>query len=1169
MVVNLKAIQPKLPVQERRESDLEDEIAQRYPEQVKLLLSMLRLSKWGGIATVECDDLELRERLFRYFEKRLREMNIYLYRVEVTEDDLNLVRVLRNLTDRAGFKDLELLGKYDNIVFFVYGMEKYTEEQQEKFLLWLNLFRDATTLIRQPIVLWGTSDFINKMAKEAPDFWAWKGMLFRFESAPSGAVRWVKLPPLRRYLQSIIESPDFSVWSELYVPLKATPLTGLKGSSWKEAFAQAFLRKPANGGGEDVLSLLEQSNSTLLMGEPGSGKTTVLKYLTWTLAKRASIQWDEDSRREQIVVPLFIRLHELRRIKDVEELILAQFQAYGIREIKSKDDLRRFLFQAPELADLFEGHRVRFVIMLDGINEMPTEARPILEEFIHRYQNHRLILTSRFYEEGLLSRYNALVLNELGDEDIERYTITYLGEERGRKLAEQIKQDPLLWEMSRNPLALYMFTKVASTGEEPLPRNRGVLFQRFTENLLRRTETEWWMIFGRSKSKVAVEISREALAHLGLTMQREKTEVLNKERAYWLIRETTFGMPLRASAQDILEGLIYSGLIRLSGDREAVEFMHHAVREYFAAVGLLKRGEPISWYLGTPQDLAHWSGTTVLLFGISPHKGIIYRDVIQDGKDYSRLWLTARCLTNILSNEKEMLKLKAEVAHTASEEALFQLVWGMACELIGEFAEAIEHLEEAIALDASLAYAYYELGWVYRQLGQPDKAIDPLKKAVTLAPSFIDAHNQLGVAYYEKEDYALALMSFRRAVALEPGNPHHYYNIGMVYKALRDYRKAAESFGKAVRLKPDYEDARTQLEMVRKALATPTLEVLDRVYFLRDLPLEQRLQIAERLAPVEYKAGDLVIRQGDIGTTFYIIEGGQAEVYTYNGEGQKITLAVLSEGDYFGEIALLEDIPQRTAYVKALTDLKLLRLDKTDFGEVTSRFPSITEQLVQTRNERLERDIKRALEENARLSPLSQILALPTGEEAISRVEQVLTVLIADIHSSTHLAGVLGPRLMLRFLREFYLEMIKAVGKQGTVKQYTGDQVLAIFSSADAAVKAAIAMQQAFNYMAERWQKKRPEIGELGLGIGISTGPVALDTTRFEQAIAGEPVILAARLSARGKTSGEIFVDETTYNLLKGRFPLSPISHPLVIKGFEKPVRTYRLNPDIVVSRRK
>ncbi len=1130
-----------------------DPLEKRFPEQIKLLLSMVRMSRLGGIATAECDDLELRERLFRYFEKRFREMNIYLYQVEITEEDLNLVRVLRNLTDRSGFKELELLGKYDNIVFFVYGLEKLTEEEQEKFLVWLNLFRDATTIIRQPIVLWATSDFVDRMAREAPDFWTWKGMLFRFESLPTGAIKRAKLPPLKRYLQSVLDDPDFSVWNELYVPLKAVPLTGAK------ILFPTFLRRGPVGEPQDVISILEKGESAILVGEPGAGKTTVVKHLTWLLARKALERYDEENRRP-LLIPVFIRLHLLRKFHQLEELVLSQLHTYGLREIRDLNDLEGFLSQSPEALDLVGRKKARFLFILDGVNEMPPESRPALDQFLHRYRDHRFIITSRFYDEALAGRFPSLVLQGLREEDIELYVKTYLGEERGRKLAQVIKSDPALKELASNPLALSMLTRIYPSKDEVFPRNRGLLFQKFAENLLRRTETEWWALLGRTKSKVALEVSWEALAYLGLTMQREKAEALPRERVYWLIRETSFGMNVRASAQEVLEGLLYSGLLRLSRERDMVEFMHHSVREYFAALGLLRRNEPISWYLTGPEDITYWSGVAVCLFGLAPDRTSLYREIVQDGSDPSRLWLAASCLASVLS-EGEAEKLEAEVGRQAEDKALFHMVWGMACELSGDFAGAIEHLAEAVRFNPDLHYAYYELGWIRRALGQNNLAIEALKKAVELSPGFVDAYNLLGIIHYEEEEYTRAIAYFLQAASLEPGNPHHHYNLGLAYKALGEYERAASSFRRAFTLKPDYEEARVQLELVEKALATPILPFLRQIYFLRDAPLEKLLLLAERLKPVSFKGGELIIRQGEIGSTLYLISEGKVEVYIHGPEGRKVTLSILGPGSYFGEIALLEETPVRTASVVALTPVKGWALEKEDFDEVMVSLPSAMEKLVQTRNERLQRDISRVLEEQAAQSPLVKMVASSAGEPAIEP-EQPLTILIADIQASTQLAAILGPKSTLRFLREFYLEMAEAVGAKGFVKQYTGDQILVVFKEPEEALKVAPRMQAAFARLVGRWLDKYPELREHRLGIGISTGSVAVDTIWSESIIAGYPVILASRLSVRSKPMGDILVDEATAQRVRGRFPLRPLPSPVIVKGFEAPVRVYRLAPE-------
>lgn len=1126
-----------------------DPIEKRYPEQIKLLLSMVRMSRLGGIATAECDDLELRERLFRYFEKRFREMNIYLYLVEITEEDLNLVRVLRNLTDRSGFKELELSGKYDNIVFFVYGLEKLAEEDQEKFLLWLNLFRDATTIIRQPIILWATSDFVDKMAREAPDFWTWKGMLFRFESLPTGAIKRAKLPPLKRYLQSLLEDPDFSIWNELYIPLKAIPLAETK------VRFHAFLRRGPAGESQDVISILEKGESAILLGEPGAGKTTVVKYLTWLLARKAWERYDEETRRP-LLIPVFIRLHLLRRTHQLEELVLSQFQTYGLKEIKDLEDLRELLRQSPEALELMDRKRARFLFILDGLNEMPPESRPALDQFLHQYRDHRFILTSRFYDETLAGRFPSLLLQGLKEEDIDLYVITYLGEEKGRKLAQSIKADPALRELSSNPLALSMLIRI-SFADEIFPRNRGLLFQKFAENLLRRTETEWWIILGRTRGKVAVEVSWESLAYLGLTMQREKAESIHRERVYWLIRETTFGMNVKASAQDILEGLLYSGLLRLSRDRDMVEFMHHSVREYFAALGLLKRGEPISWYLASSEDIAYWSGVAICLFGLTPHRASTYREIIQDGSDLNRLWLAASCLSSILS-EGDIEKLEGEIVRQEGDKALFQLVWGMACELAGDFMGAIEHLLESIRLNPDLYYAYYEVGWIRRALDQRDMAIEAVRKAIELCPGLVDAYNLLGIIYYENGDYTKAITNFLQTTSLEPGNAHHYYNLGLAYKALGEYERAIGAFRRAFTLKPDYEEARVQLEIMEKALATPVLSFLKQVYFLRDVPLEKLLLLAERLKPVNFQSGEVIIRQGELGSTFYFIAEGKVEVYIQGLEGRKVTLDILGPGSYFGEIALLEETPIRTASVVALTPVKGWVLNREDFNEVMASLPYAMERLVQTRNERLQRDISRLLEEQAVHSPLIRMVSQPEGKPSVEP-EQILTILIADVQASTQLAMLLGPKATLRFIREFYLEMTEAVGARGVIKQYTGDQILVVFKEPEEALRVAPKMQAAFSRLVERWLDKYPELREHGLGIGISTGPVMFDAVWSESIIAGTPIILASRLSARSKPLGEILMDEATAQRVRGQFPLQPMPTPLIIKGFETPLKVYKL----------
>ena len=96
-------------------------------------------------------------------------------------------------------------------------------------------------------------------------------------------------------------------------------------------------------------------------------------------------------------------------------------------------------------------------------------------------------------------------------------------------------------------------------------------------------------------------------------------------------------------------------------------------------------------------------------------------------------------------------------------------------------------------------------------------------------------------------------------------------------------------------------------------------------------------KLLQKLQSVPVKEGEVVIQQGDSGDYFYIIREGRCSVTRLaSGKGWDIPLAELSDGDCFGEEALVSDNP-RNATITMLTDGTLMRLSKQDFVELLKK----------------------------------------------------------------------------------------------------------------------------------------------------------------------------------------------------------------------------------------
>jgi MFS family permease len=129
-------------------------------------------------------------------------------------------------------------------------------------------------------------------------------------------------------------------------------------------------------------------------------------------------------------------------------------------------------------------------------------------------------------------------------------------------------------------------------------------------------------------------------------------------------------------------------------------------------------------------------------------------------------------------------------------------------------------------------------------------------------------------------------------------------------------------------------------------IAVEPLELLRRIAIFADLPEAVLERLAAGAISISAAPDQVVVSRGEVGNHFYAIAGGKAAVERDDG-----TTRELGHGDFFGEIALLRDVP-RTATVRALEQLHLFALERDAFlTAVTGHAPTFaaTENIVTTR----------------------------------------------------------------------------------------------------------------------------------------------------------------------------------------------------------------------------
>ncbi len=210
--------------------------------------------------------------------------------------------------------------------------------------------------------------------------------------------------------------------------------------------------------------------------------------------------------------------------------------------------------------------------------------------------------------------------------------------------------------------------------------------------------------------------------------------------------------------------------------------------------------------------------------------------------------------------------------------------------------------------------------------------------------------------------------------------------------------------------------------------------ILKNVPFFSKLDQDEMMELSSRLIPRRFSPGQIIFHLGDPGGLLYIITKGKVKIAHSNPDGQEALLAILGSGDFFGELALLDDAT-RSATAEAIEQTETLTLHRTEFMRFIDKHPAFARHVLYVLSRRIRHMNAQIsdiffLDLPGRLARTLLNLAEKHGQETDEGISIDLSLTQTDLAEMTGATRVSINKALGRFRRSNW---IKVKGRRFTI----------------------------------------------------------------------------------------------------------------------------------------
>lgn len=204
-------------------------------------------------------------------------------------------------------------------------------------------------------------------------------------------------------------------------------------------------------------------------------------------------------------------------------------------------------------------------------------------------------------------------------------------------------------------------------------------------------------------------------------------------------------------------------------------------------------------------------------------------------------------------------------------------------------------------------------------------------------------------------------------------------------------------------------------------------EIIQSVPLFSNVAEEDLSELVASLQRVTHKKGSVIVSHEEPGTNLFILVDGKVKVVLYGASGREVILSLMKDGDFFGEMSLLDGEP-RSANVVAMSDTELLVLERHDFIKWLTSHPAAVLGLLGELSKRL-READERIGSLALLDVYGRVARtfLDLGRKEGKRVAD--GILITERPTQAEIAGLVGTS------RETVSRAMSELSRRGYIRQ--------------------------------------------------------------------------------------------------------------------------------------